>query len=150
MRTIGIAAALAFVSAAAAQANPAYEKVLKVACEKGNPWRMPVPSSVGLKEMETPIKLYAVDGKSVLICNCTADRSGMNTGVYVESDDFSERAGTAGRRNAGDPPVGSSKPRFPHYLPGGSCTTAASGTVALKPGDKLVETWGTFDAFEAK
>ncbi len=147
-----MAAALAFVSAAAAQDNPAYDTLLKAACAKGNPWRMPVPSAMGMPEMETPIKLYGTDGKAMLICNCSADRAGMNTGVYVESDDFSERAGAprTRRRKASDPPVGSSNPRFAHFLPGGSCTTAASGTVALKPGDKAVQTWGTFDTFEAK
>jgi hypothetical protein len=146
--------ALAF-TAAAHGASPSYDKVVKAACEKGYPWRMPVPSTMGLPEMETPIKLYGTDGKMMLICNCTTDVPGKNTGVWVESDDFSERPlvrrnATAKPRVKGDPPVGSSNPRFAHLLPGGSCTAAGSGTEALKPGDKTAETWGTLDSFEAK
>jgi hypothetical protein len=150
MKTFGALAAFVVVTSASAQGAPGYDKVFKAVCEKGNPWRMPVPTAVDLKEMETPIKLYGTDGKAVLICNCTADRAGKNTGVDVESDDFSERAAAFKARRGVPQATGASKPRFVHYLPSGSCTTAASGTVALKPGDKTVETWGTFEAFESK
>jgi hypothetical protein len=145
MKTIVAFGALVVATTASAQGNPSYDKILKTACDKGNPWRMPVPASVGLKEMETPIKLYGTDGKAVLICNCTTPQDGKNTGVWVESDDPSEGQRTAARKAAAGGDVGNRKPRFPHYLPAGSCTHAASSTIALKPGDKLVETWGSFD-----
>jgi hypothetical protein len=150
MKAIGAFAALAVATGAAAQANPDHDKLVKAACGKGNPWRMPLPAG-GLKNMEAPVKLYGADGKSMLVCNCTADLQGKATGVWVESDDFSERAAVEVKRApAGRGAVGSGKPRFAHYLPGGSCTVAASGTVALKPADTALETWGTFDAFDAK
>ena len=138
--------ALAFLSYTASASEPGHVARLKAACEKGSPWRMPVPADMGLPEMETPIKLYGVDGKLMLVCNCTADKPGKNTGTWVSSDDFSERATV---QKPSDP-VGNNKPRFAHYLPGQSCTTAGSGTVTLRPADKLNETWGTFEPIEAK
>ena len=135
-----VGAMLVGIACGAAYAGPA-EDLLKKQCEKANPvWKLAKPVAP-LKKMEASIKLYGADGRMVLICNCTPGA------VWVRSDDLSENATrTTPVKSRVDQ---TSLPRFPHLLPGSSCTVAGSATVVLAPVDDSVESWGTFE-LEAK
>ena len=116
-------------------------------CNKGTPWRLPV-ATPPLKHMEAPIK---IDGKAlmVMICNCTADAAGKNTGVWLRA--YSESASPssfstiqATRKMAPLPEAPASGDTQGYYLPGRSCVLAGTATIILAPVDDKVESWGWF------
>ena len=137
MRTTATAFASALFAFAAHAAD--------MECSKGTPWRLPLPPPPW-KHMESPIK---IDGKAeqlVLICNCTADMSGRNTGVWVraysETTPSSMLPSAAQRRvSRTDAPTGDTQG---YYLPGRSCVLAGTATIILAPVDDKVESWGWF------
>lgn len=145
----GLCAVAAFLSYTAGAADTVHGERVKAVCAKGNPWRIPAVPAGAKGEAEAGLKVYGPDQKMLLVCNCTPDHPTRNATVILESDDPSEHKRLNRQRKiAGE--AGSNQPRFPHYVAPGSCAVAGSSLIAIKPGDKTVETWGTFDAFEAK
>ena len=137
MKTIAVAISIFATSLAHADMD----------CSKGTPWRLPLPIPP-LKHMEAPIKVDGTAGRLVMICNCTADASGRNTGVwlraYSESSAVTSSSTKSGRRldTPPDPPAAGDTQGY--YLPGRSCVLAGTATIILAPVDDKVESSGWF------
>ena len=140
-------AAISLAFAASSQA--AVDDLLKTACSTGKPWRLPQGAEKFTPEIT--VKLDGALNRMVLICNCTADVAGKNTGIYAQAlEVVKEKASWKRAQGTARPPGPEpGPPNWPYYLPGRACMYAGTATVKLVPADKSVETWGTLE-LEAK